>query len=89
MRGAAPLFVALLAIMGCAMVLAEEEGQPMTEYLKEGILAGGRRGSTAAGAYSWGNNGGASSNRAGNVSLHPPAARTDPVPARAAGRGGR
>jgi len=66
MRGAAPFFVALLAIMGCAMVLAEEEGQPMTEYLKEGILAGARRGSTAAGAYSWGNNDGASSNRAGN-----------------------
>jgi len=66
MRGAAPFFVALLAIMGCAMVLAEEEGQPMTEYLKEGILRGGRRASTAAGAYSWGSNDGASSNRAGN-----------------------
>ena len=70
MRGAALHFA--LAIMACAVisVLAEDESQPMTEYLKEGILAGGRRGSTAAGAYSWGNNAGASSNRAGNVSLH-------------------
>jgi len=66
MRGAPrPLFAVLLAIVACALVLAEQEGQPMTEYLKEGILAGGRRGNTAAGAYSWGDDG-ASSNRAGN-----------------------